>query len=135
MKKPSKPTLTRAQKILLIADWLIAGMRPSQMPTYAAKGGESWSGWNLGADELVDLAGAARRLIDSDVLTDKTAGKKAAILRLEFCYSSSVRINDFKTALAAQKELNRIHGYGSGGDDHEDDETARILELARILEG
>jgi len=112
-----------------IAEWLIAGMRISEIPKYAAK-----ERWTLGAEQLREAIDAATALVTADAAGDKDHRVRVAILRLEQIYANAMRIHDFKTALNAQREQNKLlklTEHAKTADlDEDDDKLAEILAQA-----
>lgn len=89
------------EHVAKIADWILAGMRPSQIPTQAGK-----EQWTIAEDELLDAIGAAYELLACDASIDVTREFAKSVNRLNFLYTRAIAIQDYKTALSIQKELN-----------------------------
>lgn len=123
--------MSRSEKILKLADWMVGGARPSKLQSLAAK-----EGWPDTADDIVAMAAEARKLISGDALIDRPSARKLAIVRLELCFYASTRLGDFKTALAAQRELIRLlklDGKDLGAEPIEPEAQANDESLAAIL--
>lgn len=92
-----------SEKVALCAEWLLAGMRPSQVAAQAEK-----SGWTLNAGEIIDLIDAAGDQLSRDAVIDPAAEDAKAINRLNALYTRSFSIQDYKTCLSIQKEITAL---------------------------
>ncbi len=105
---------------------LTNGMRIEAAEAYAVQAGET-----PGAARKIVVEARKRITLAADFDRDEQLGK--AVSRLEDLYAKSIVAKDPRTALQAQKELNRLLAlYDAGGDseaDGGDDEAARQLEL------
>jgi hypothetical protein len=72
---------------------------------------------NLSADQADTAIEIARGKIRDAIDVDRQERTGEAIVRLNDLYERSLRIQDCKTALAAQKELNRLCGLHAKGKD------------------
>ena len=72
---------------------------------------------NLSADQAEAAIEIARGKIRDAIDVDRQERTGEAIIRLNDLYERSLRIQDCKTALAAQKELNRLCGLHAKGKD------------------
>jgi hypothetical protein len=108
---------------------LTNGMSVEAAEGYALKQG------NLDADAAHRLVAEARQRITvaADFTRDEQLGK--AITRLDDLYAKSVTAHDTRTALQAQRELNRLLGLYAAGDaagpngGTEDNDAGQRLEL------
>jgi hypothetical protein len=107
---------------------LTNGMSVEAAEGYAVKQG------SLDADAAHRLVAEARQRITvaADYTRDEQLGK--AITRLDDLYAKSVTAHDTRTALQAQRELNRLLGLYAGGDAAgggaaEDSDAGQRLEL------
>jgi hypothetical protein len=114
----------RDRVVLLLTN----GMSVEAAEGYALKQG------NLDADAARRLVAEARQRITvaADYARDEQLGK--AIVRLDDLYAKSVAAQDTRTALQAQRELNRLLGlYGGSGSGTSPDEgpadAGKRLEL------
>ena len=115
----------RDRVVLLLTN----GMSVEAAEGYALKQG------NLDADAARRLVAEARQRITvaADYARDEQLGK--AIVRLDDLYAKSVAAQDTRTALQAQRELNRLLGlYGGSGagtspDGEGSEDFGRRLEL------
>lgn len=97
------PPTSRAEAVSRVAEWIIAGIRPSQVTTQAARGD-----WTLGHAEALDLLDDAYALIEGDAEIDVDRENAKAVARFNLLYTKSLAIQDYKTALTAQQELGRL---------------------------
>jgi len=93
-------TMPEASRVGIVAEWFVAGMRPSQVPGQAEK-----AGWAIGAVELGDLIDHAYRLIRADARVVAELERAKSIARYNAMYARSLAIQDFKACLAVQKQL------------------------------
>jgi hypothetical protein len=107
---------------------LTNGMSVEAAEAYAVKQG------SLDADAAHRLVAEARQRITvaADYTRDEQLGK--AITRLDDLYAKSVTAHDTRTALQAQRELNRLLGLyaagdAAGGGSAEDNDAGQRLEL------
>ena len=114
----------RDRVVLLLTN----GMTVEAAEGYAAKQG------SLDADAARRLVAEARKRITvaADYARDEQFGK--AVMRLDDLYAKSITAQDARTALQAQRELNRLLGLYSGGEpaageSEGDDEATRRLDL------
>lgn len=87
-------------QIALIADWILAGMRPSKIPVQAR------SKWAITDDELLDAIGSAYEMLACDASINLHREFAKSVNRMNFLYTRAIAIQDYKTALSIQKELN-----------------------------
>jgi len=111
----------RDRVVLLLTN----GMTVEAAEGYAAKQG------SLDADAARRLVAEARKRITvaADYARDEQFGK--AVMRLDDLYAKSITAQDARTALQAQRELNRLLGLYSAGEPagEGDDEATRRLDL------
>ena len=93
----------RPAKVALVAEWLIAGMRPSQVPAQAEK-----LDWSIEHGELAAIIIEAQDLIIADARINPALEDAKAVDRLNGLYAKSLAIQDYKACLAIQKELNQV---------------------------
>lgn len=86
-----------------VAAWILAGLRPSQLPAEAAR-----AGWDVGTAELLELQQAAREQLEADAKVDARTQRAVAVGRLNFLYGRACSIQDYKAAVQIQRELNRL---------------------------
>jgi hypothetical protein len=91
------------ERVGLCAEWIIVGMRPSQVAAQAAK-----LGWNVDADDLLDIYQAAYEQVITEAVIDVEKESAKAVARLNMLYTRSIAIQDYKTALSVQKEINAL---------------------------
>lgn len=78
-------------------------MRPSQVPAQATK-----EGWILDTNAILDAIGAAYELLANDAAIDMPREFAKAFNRMNFLYTRAIAIQDYKTGLACQKEINAL---------------------------
>lgn len=104
--KSSTPTKTvqapetRAEAVARVAEWIIAGMRPSQIPAQTKK-----EGWELSPAETLTALDEAHELLALDTEVDLAKEDAKSVARFNLLYTRSLAIQDYKTALSAQVEL------------------------------
>jgi hypothetical protein len=111
---PQPPFEPDAARTALVAEWILAGMRPSQIPGHAEK-----QGWGLSGAELAATIAAAAAQIAEDSRVDVRAENAKA-----------VAIQDYKGALSVQRELNGVicrisNPMNADPDDNQADPEAR----------
>lgn len=82
---------------------LCTGLRRAQILDYAAK--QNWEEGEAAIDELI--ARATGRLAEAATISlDEETGR--ALERLNKLFQAAMRVQDYKTALSVQKEINRV---------------------------
>ena len=104
MGKPTK--VEHALRVAKVFELLAAGLTRAQIIRYVADKTE-WGACERTVDSYIALATK-----EFDVLADVDRRVIAgmALARLNELYARSLRIQDFKTALAVQRELNKLTG-------------------------
>ncbi len=101
---PPKPN-----PVALVAEWVLAGMRPSQIPDHIRTHLDKWPGGvEPGQSELLDFIGEAYEQIQDDTVIDPDRENAKAVARLNYLYSKCCAIQDYKGAASVQKELNAV---------------------------
>lgn len=95
-------------RVAIIAEWILAGMRISQIPAHIEKNADKWPGNAPTATELLDMIDQAHATIRADAEIDIERENDKAIARLNFLYTKSCAIQDYKGAATIQKELNCV---------------------------
>lgn len=100
---PEKP-LTRAERVGKVADWIVSGLRPSQLAAEWRRAG--WG--DLDTAGVVAVFEEAHQIIrlDARILPDVEAAKAKA--RLEDLYARSLEIQDAKTCLRIQGQIDAL---------------------------
>lgn len=117
-------TFTRAEKIGKVADWILAGLRLSQLA-------EEWNraGWGeITHHEVMEITTAAHEIIEADARIDPARETAKAIGRLNDLYARALEIQDFKTALRIQKQLDSTLAKASAARALADDDQAEEQE-------
>jgi hypothetical protein len=115
----------RDRVVLLLAN----GMTVEAAEAYCVRQGSMDSG----AAALLVAEARQRITVAADYARDEQLGK--AVMRLDDLYAKSIAAKDTRTALQAQRELNRLLGLYAAADaaaaagDSGDDDAARRLEL------
>lgn len=102
----AKPQPGRAAKVAMIADWLVAGAGRSRVGDYAAT-----EGWTDGPADVEALTVDAEAQIVADAQSDlpgATLTQARTIRGLYLAMAGAANDADWKTALAARRELNRF---------------------------
>jgi hypothetical protein len=102
--EPRTRTFSKAEKIGLLAEWIIAGLRTSQIATEWAKAG--WG--DLDPAEVLEVAAEAHRLINLDATSGAEIERAKAVARYQDLIARANEIQDYKTVLRAQTELLRV---------------------------
>lgn len=103
---PSTPYL---EKVALVTEWILAGMRASQVPQQIRSHLDRWPGnAEPSTAEVLDLVGAAHELLLRDTTIDVARENAKAVARLNYLYAKSCAIQDYKGAASIQKELNQV---------------------------
>ena len=112
------PTNDLRDRIVLL---LISGMSTEAAESYCIRSG----GKDVDTAKRVVNEARQRITIAADYTRDEQLGK--AVMRLEDLYAKSIAGQDVRTALHAQKELNRLLGlyWGNETVTHEADSTAQ----------
>lgn len=99
---------TTEKRIAAVASWLLEGYRRSEIDAQAARL------WSATPEEADQLAAQAELLLFRDAAAEAAdvgdVAKARAILQLRTLYHKAEKIHDYKTALAARKELNKLAG-------------------------
>jgi len=109
----------RDRVVLLLTN----GMTVEAAEGYCVKQG----GLDSGAAARLVAEARQRITVAADYARDEQLGK--AVMRLDDLYAKSIAGKDTRTALQAQRELNRLLGLYSMADADADDDAARRLEL------
>ena len=93
------------ERVTRIYELLIAGYPRRKILQYAAE-----SGWGVKSRQIEAYIAQANALLEADaeVLRSQELGK--AVNRLNLLYFSSLKVQDYQRALAAQRELNKLLG-------------------------
>ena len=103
MTTDTKPQPTdHAGRVAAVAEWILAGMRPSQIPAQAAK-----VAWETRPGELPKLVADAQALILADGEVEPELERAKGIVRLNMLIARSIGIQDFKGAASIQSQLDK----------------------------
>ncbi len=108
-KRKPRPKCTKAEKaarVALVYRLLLSGMRRREVLQYVT----DKTDWNI-SEPMVDkylreATDEIKQVTDEEMETARGMAYK----RLDTLYYKSLLINDFKTALAVQKEMNELFG-------------------------
>ena len=89
-----------------IAEWILAGMRLSQIASHIATHRDQWKGEEPTAGELLTHVDAAHELITHDASIDFALERAKSFSRLNFLYTKCCAIQDYKGAASIQREIN-----------------------------
>ncbi len=93
--------LTRAERIGLLAEWIVAGLRASQVAAEWRRAG--WG--DLSPAEAIEVTAEAHRLIQLDAAAGVAVERAKAIARYQDLIARANEIQDYKVALRAQSDL------------------------------
>ena len=112
MKKKTTKKLTdsAAARTTRVMELLCMGLNPTEILTFINT--KIKPAWNTKPPELGKLIKKARGALMELAKYDETLEMGQALARLNQIYKRSVLIHDYKTALAAQKERNRLLNLG-----------------------
>lgn len=96
----------RDPRVIRVAEWILAGMRLSQIPTHIQDHKDQWPGEPPTHQEILEFVQEAHALIEGDAEVDPRREQAKAIGRLNFLYAKCCAIQDYKGAASIQKELN-----------------------------
>lgn len=94
-------------RVGIIAEMIIKGLSAREIWTYVSEK-ESW-----GVTERTIRRYKLKAVKEIQQHTQRAIAEKAAIAeaRLEYLFARTVAIQDYKGALAVQKEINELHGF------------------------
>lgn len=119
MNPPTSPP--DPAKVAFVTEWILAGMRPSQVPEHIRTHLDRWPGnAEPSTAEVLDLIGAAHEQLQRDTTIDVAREHAKAVARLNYLYAKCCAIQDYKGAASIQKELNMV--------------VARVV-MARAMDG
>lgn len=102
----SKQDAERELRIAKVVSLVSAGVTPAEVAVYAREKAK----WPVTAAELSDYLTAARQVIRAAADVDAEYAAGCALTRLDDLYKKAMIIQDHKTALAVQREINRLLG-------------------------
>lgn len=94
-------------RVGMIAEMIIKGLSQREIWTYVSEK-ESW-----GVTQRTIRRYRIKAIAEIKIHTQRTIAEKAAIAeqRLEYLFARTVAIQDYKGALAVQREINELHGF------------------------
>lgn len=108
-KQKYTPKCTSAEKAVRIATiyrLLLSGMRRREVLQYVTEKTD----WGLGTSAIDKYIAEATKEIKEVTAEEIETARGMAYKRLDMLYFKSLLINDYKTALAVQKEMNELFG-------------------------
>lgn len=139
MAKATNAQTTR--RVTAIYKLILLGADRESIMQYVTK-----EGWDVETRMIDDYAARARKLLIELTKTDRENQLALARARLNLLFAKTVALNDYKTALAIQKDINALEGLyapaitenrmsGAVGiknvDDMTDEELARFIQQPR----
>lgn len=119
-------------RIERVSELIVSGLTTRQVQKYVA---EKHADWNATPKDVMGYVRAAQRLVGKAASVDLKSKTGMAIKRLETIFAMSLRVNDTKTALATQKEINRMHGLAEiAGKNFNRDAERETMEARRTAE-
>lgn len=99
----NKPSQKQLEQVF---DWLISGATRDEIARYVA----AKKDWAITPKDLAGLIVQAGEMVEdmAEPLRDQARG--TAIARLNLIYKRSIALQDYKVAIAAQKEINDLLG-------------------------
>jgi hypothetical protein len=102
------------ERVAVFAEWLLAGMRISQIPAQVAKHNQAQAEkkqptWPpMDSDELAATLDAAHEQLLLDTRIDLKRETSIAIARMNMLFTRSIATQDYKGAAGIQRELNAL---------------------------
>lgn len=93
-----------AQRTNQVFTMLVNGASTSEVLQYASEK------WQLTGRAVYNYVQKANKLIEKQAETERSAEMGKAMARLNSLYKSGMKVQDFKTCLAVQKEINALLG-------------------------
>lgn len=125
--KKTRPKCTKAEKaarVALIYRLLISGMRRREVLQYV----RTKTDWEVGDRSIDKYIHDATEEIKEVTTEEIEAARGMAYKRLDTLYYKSLLINDYKTALAVQKEMNDLFGLKTTKIEHSGDMGVIIID-------
>lgn len=98
---PAVAGMSQAERIGRVADWMLAGLRPSALAAEWTR-----AGWGeLKPRDVSRILDQAQRLIEADARIRPTAEEAMQFVRLRDLYTRALEIQDHKTALRIHREI------------------------------
>jgi len=104
-----KRRLTRTElekRISQVADLLLVGMNRQDVARYVREK----TNWRISRATREEYIEAAQEMISDEADEGKRYRRQQSLCRLDDLYKKSTAIQDYKTCLAVQKEINRLLG-------------------------
>ena len=102
-------------RIRAVIGFLVAGLSTTQAYEIATTDNpdKNWTGWDISRRQFRDYVKAARAEIRRTAAAELPYYLGRALMRLDELYVKTMRIQDYKTALAVNKELHQLLGLHS----------------------